>query len=77
VDHLVAEMPEYCGCCGKFVWPSGDASEDWEVSWGLNSEELSRTLHLRTRCGPLYCRVPSFVSFSLCLNFKHFMIYVL
>jgi hypothetical protein len=30
---LVAEMPEYCGCCGKFVWPNGDPPEDWEVSW--------------------------------------------
>jgi hypothetical protein len=33
-NFLVAEMPEYCGCCGKFVSPSGDPPEDWEVSWG-------------------------------------------
>jgi hypothetical protein len=32
VDILVVEMPEYCGCCGKFVWPSDDPPEDWEVS---------------------------------------------
>jgi hypothetical protein len=31
--YLCAEMPEYYGCCGKFVWPSGDPPEDWEVSW--------------------------------------------
>jgi hypothetical protein len=34
VDILVVEMSEYCGCCGKFVWPNGDPLEDWEVSWG-------------------------------------------
>jgi hypothetical protein len=26
-------MPEYYGCYGKFVRPSGDPPEDWEVSW--------------------------------------------
>jgi hypothetical protein len=31
---LVTEMPEYCECCGQFVWPSGDPLKDWEVSWG-------------------------------------------
>jgi hypothetical protein len=30
---LVAKMSEYCGCCSKFVWPSDDPPEDWEVSW--------------------------------------------
>jgi hypothetical protein len=30
---FVAEIPEYYGCCGKFVGPSGDPLEDWEVSW--------------------------------------------
>jgi hypothetical protein len=34
VDLLVAELPEYCGCCGKFVCPNGDPPEDWKVSWG-------------------------------------------
>jgi hypothetical protein len=43
----------------------------------LSSEELSRTSHLRSRCGPLYRRVPSFVLLPLCLNFEHFMICVL
>jgi hypothetical protein len=43
----------------------------------LGSEELLRTSHLMVRCGPLYHRVPSFVSLPLCLNFEHFMIYVL
>jgi hypothetical protein len=42
----------------------------------LSSEELSRTSHLRARCGPLYRRVPSFVSLPLYLNFEHFMICV-
>jgi hypothetical protein len=32
VDLLVTEMPEYCGCCGKFVWPNGNPPEDWKVS---------------------------------------------
>jgi hypothetical protein len=40
-------------------------------------EELSRTSHLRARCGLLYRQVLSFISLSLCLNFEHFMIYVL
>jgi hypothetical protein len=43
----------------------------------LSSEEMLRTSHLRARCGPLYHRVPSFVSLPLCLNFEHFMICVL
>jgi hypothetical protein len=43
----------------------------------LSSDELSRTSHLRTRCGPLYHRVSSFVSLPLCLNYEHFMICVL
>jgi hypothetical protein len=25
-------MPEYCDCCGKWVWPSGEP-EDWEENW--------------------------------------------
>jgi hypothetical protein len=29
--YLCAEMPEYCGYGGKFVWPSGDPPEDWKV----------------------------------------------
>jgi hypothetical protein len=32
---LCAEMPEYCGCYGKFVWPNGDPPEGWEVNWEL------------------------------------------
>jgi hypothetical protein len=37
---------------------------------GPSSEEMSRTSHLRARCGPFYRRVPSFVSLPLCLNLK-------
>jgi hypothetical protein len=33
VDLLVVEMPEYCRCCGKFVWPNGDPLENCEVIW--------------------------------------------
>jgi hypothetical protein len=44
---------------------------------GMSSEELSRTSHLRALWGLLYQRVSSFVSLTLCLNFEHFMIYVL
>jgi hypothetical protein len=44
---------------------------------GPSSEELSRTSHLRARCGPLYHRVSSLVSLPLCLNVEHFMICVL
>jgi hypothetical protein len=43
----------------------------------ISSDELPRISHLRARCGPLYRRVPSFVSLPLCLNFKHFMISML
>jgi hypothetical protein len=35
-SFLFAEMSEYCDCCDKFVWPSGDPTEDWEVSCELN-----------------------------------------
>jgi hypothetical protein len=44
---------------------------------GPSSEERSKTSHLMARCKPLYRQVLFFVSFSLCLNFKHFIIYVL
>jgi hypothetical protein len=40
-------MPEYYRSYDKFVWPSGDPPEDWEVSWGPSSEERLRTPHLR------------------------------
>jgi hypothetical protein len=32
---LIAEISEYYGCCGKFVWPSGDPPEDWKVNWEI------------------------------------------
>jgi hypothetical protein len=35
VKSLCVEMPEYCGCCEKFVWPNGDPPEGWEVNWEL------------------------------------------
>jgi hypothetical protein len=33
VKLLCPEMPEYCVCYGKFVWPNGDTPEGWEVNW--------------------------------------------
>jgi hypothetical protein len=47
VLYLFVEMPEYYGCCGQFLWPSGDPPEDCEVSWSPSFEELSRTSHHR------------------------------
>ena len=33
VNYLCADdTPEYCGCCGKFVWPNGEP-EEWDVTW--------------------------------------------
>jgi hypothetical protein len=29
---LIAEMTEYCGYYGKFVWACGDPPEEWKVS---------------------------------------------
>jgi hypothetical protein len=29
---MCADMPKYCDCCGKWVWPSGE-TEDWEETW--------------------------------------------
>jgi hypothetical protein len=29
---LCAEMPGFCDCCGKWVWPSGEL-EVWEETW--------------------------------------------
>jgi hypothetical protein len=29
---MCADMPEYCDCYGKWVWPSGEP-EDWEETW--------------------------------------------
>jgi hypothetical protein len=31
-SYLCVEMPEYCGCCGKFVWRNSEP-EDWELTW--------------------------------------------
>jgi hypothetical protein len=31
---MCAEIPEYCDCCGKFVWLS-DGLENWEETWEL------------------------------------------
>jgi hypothetical protein len=30
--YLCAEMSEYCGYCGQFVWPIDEPLEDWEVN---------------------------------------------
>jgi hypothetical protein len=32
VFQLCAEMLEFCDCCGKWVWPSGEP-EEWEETW--------------------------------------------
>jgi hypothetical protein len=32
--YVCVEMPEYCSCYGKFIWPNGEP-EDWEVTWEL------------------------------------------
>jgi hypothetical protein len=29
---MCVEMPKYCDCYDKWVWPSGE-SEDWEETW--------------------------------------------
>jgi hypothetical protein len=65
-------MSATASLCGPMVthWRIGKSAGS------LSSKELSRTSHLRARCGPLYHLVPSFVSLPPCLNFKHFMICV-
>jgi hypothetical protein len=65
------------GAMASSCGPVGTHRRTGKSAGGLSSEELSRTLHLRARCRPLYHRVPSFVSLPLCLNFEHFMICVL
>jgi hypothetical protein len=58
----------------------GPMATHWRIgksAGSLSSEELYKTAHLRARCGSLYRRVASFVSFPLCLNFEYFMICVL
>jgi hypothetical protein len=30
--NVCAELPEFCDCCGKWVWPSGEP-EVWEETW--------------------------------------------
>jgi hypothetical protein len=40
-------MSEYCGCCGKFVWPSGDPPKAGKSVGGPSSEERSRTPYFR------------------------------
>jgi hypothetical protein len=31
---MCAEILEFCGYCGKSVWPN-DEPDDWEVTWVL------------------------------------------
>jgi hypothetical protein len=30
--NVCAELPGFCDCCGKWVWPSGEP-EVWEETW--------------------------------------------
>jgi hypothetical protein len=30
--NVCAELPGFCDCCGKWVWPS-DEPEVWEETW--------------------------------------------
>jgi hypothetical protein len=30
--YVCAEMPGFCDCCGKLVWPSGEP-DVWEETW--------------------------------------------
>jgi hypothetical protein len=30
--NVCAELPGFCDCCGKWVWPGGE-SEVWEETW--------------------------------------------
>jgi hypothetical protein len=48
---VCAELPVFCDCCGKWVWPSGEP-EVWEETWELAREQQPRTLHLRADAGP-------------------------
>jgi hypothetical protein len=48
---MCADTPEYCDCCGKWVWPSGEP-EDWEETWKPTREQQPRTLHHWADVGP-------------------------
>jgi hypothetical protein len=65
------------GVVASLCGPAATHQRTEKSAGGLSSEELSRTVHFRAQCGPLYHRVSSFVSLPLCLNFKHFRICVL
>jgi hypothetical protein len=65
------------GAAASLCGPMATHRRTEKSAGSLSSEELSRTSHLRARCGPLYSHVPSFVSLLPCLNFEHFMICVL
>jgi hypothetical protein len=30
--NVCVEMPGFCDCCDKWVWPSGEP-EEWEETW--------------------------------------------
>jgi hypothetical protein len=32
VFQLCVEMPGFCDCCGKWVWPGGEP-DVWEETW--------------------------------------------
>jgi hypothetical protein len=44
-------MPEYCGCCGKFVWPNGEPA-DLDVTWTRHREVQGHVVGLDVK--PLY-----------------------
>jgi hypothetical protein len=68
-------MPEYCGCCGKFVWPNGDPPEGWEVNWESKIRKAATGLHiLGLNVIPCIRRV-SYVSLPLCFENSNILLY--
>jgi hypothetical protein len=49
--QLCAELPEYCDCCGKWVWPSGEP-ENWEETWEPPCEQQPRISYHRADADP-------------------------
>jgi hypothetical protein len=57
--------------------PAATCLRTGKSAGNLSFEELSRTLHHRAGCGPLYRRVLALYRFCYVLTFEHFMIHVL
>jgi hypothetical protein len=69
-------MPQYCGCCGKFMWPNDDPPKGWERLGSQLGAEALKSLHglriLGLDPGPCIVMLDDVPS-ALFLKLEHFI----